>query len=148
MPPAKSKNFQGISFIGWKRWYFYLLIQERCINYIYIREQGKNHHFFHPAQEFFRIFSIKGGNAELIKKGLLMSRQKYISARQASELTGISYVTVLKHLRRGILLHECDREVGEKYQIDVDELIDYARKMWSTGHLMYAPEQIERRIYE
>jgi hypothetical protein len=70
-----------------------------------------------------------------------------VSAAQAEFLTGIGYITILRDLKRGILLHEGDHEIGEKYQINVDDLESYAFQKWDHGKcFMYRPERVTKNI--
>ena len=68
------------------------------------------------------------------------------SAQAAARITGISYATILRHIRDGELF--ADQEVpGGRYQISGSELADYAAYEWTKEKcMMYPPETIMEHI--
>ena len=66
-----------------------------------------------------------------------------VSARMASRITGISYSTILTHIRSGILP---TFEEGKRNKIDVYDLEDYAYMMYEKRrYSMYNPADFRER---
>jgi len=64
----------------------------------------------------------------------------YVNAREVSDITGISYVTVLKHIKAGILPGMCCGYSGIQHRIELNDMETYAYKMWRLKRcLMYDP---------
>lgn len=66
-----------------------------------------------------------------------------VSARMASRITGISYSTILNHIRSGLLP---TFEEGKRNKIDVYDLEDYAYTMYEKRrYTMYNPSDFRER---
>lgn len=63
-----------------------------------------------------------------------------ISAKAVSKLTGLSYGTVVNHIKQGALPAYQDCE-GGKYRVDIDDMEYYAYAAWEAGYLMYNPHE-------
>lgn len=66
-----------------------------------------------------------------------------VSARMASRITGISYSTILNHIKSGLLP---TFEEGKRNKIDVYDLEDYAYTMYEKRrYTMYNPSDFKER---
>lgn len=66
-----------------------------------------------------------------------------VSARMASRITGISYGTILNHIKSGLLP---TFEEGKRNKIDVYDLEDYAYMMYEKRrYSMYNPADFRER---
>lgn len=65
----------------------------------------------------------------------------YISAAMVSRVTGISYATVAKHIKSGVLPAHRNGDSG-KYRIDTSDMERYAYDAWEAGYYMYNPYEL------
>lgn len=70
----------------------------------------------------------------------------FVSAATVSKVTGISYQTIIRHIRQGKLSARRENETG-KYKIDISDMEFYAYAAWEAGYYMYNPyEQLHDRM--
>lgn len=70
-------------------------------------------------------------------------KHRPITARLASVITGIGYITILRHIALGVLPANWQ---GRHYEIAWFDLLDYAARQWKAGRCcMYPLERLPSR---
>jgi hypothetical protein len=64
----------------------------------------------------------------------------YLSAKEVSDVTGMRYATVIKHIKSGILPSQWRGGISPHHRVTVEDMEYYAFDMWATkSYTMYDP---------